>query len=668
MVSAVLLALALLGAITAGAAPAKVVKQTTLLGYTQQGVFNYAVTMKPSSLYGTAPAAPPAPSQYPAALVDTVDFTFKYTSTDSSAASGRAEAVLGNQGVWQKTIQLGAVIESRELTMNFTLNPGQMEKMYNNIEKQLNITSSPHIVTINAYADTASTHFVQSLSLKIDKSLVTIDNSNLRQTQSGATGTMEYMVHLNAGVVPVTSAGFMYPAAIADRIDFTYKYGGLGQAPAKVNIEAVLENPGIWQQKIPLIPVSANPAQSASLNFSLDLVEINQKFSDIEKALAITPESRNVTVNASISTANANYVQSLPMTLSSSVIDVGGNLSSDQTPFSGQFDYSVHLKDNNVLGVSILKPTTSTPVPAPILSLDTASTHSPPLPAIPKAVVLGPGNIIYAKLVDQVKVSFLYQFKADQPVNNLKADVVVTALLEAPKVWSRTFTLLQTSESGNFNINLPLDVAGYRDLADTIGTETGASAAEYDLTITARVHSTGETQYGKIDETYSQDLKGVLKGGTLEWNKDLSKTQPGGIKTTQITDNSNKYLGLPLSAAKTLFLILAVIFLLLTALVSVSYFRNRPVSVPTTDKKVLELKKKYGQRMAEAGVNSIIDIAADSRNVLTFNSMEDLIKIADELAKPIIYQEPGPNGELCVCFVLDGTTRYQYLLRTGFDS
>jgi hypothetical protein len=346
---------------------------------------------------------------------------------------------------------------------------------------------------------------------------------------------------------------------------------------------------------------------------------------------------------------------------SSTVIQVSGNLISDQTPFSGQFDYTVHLMKNNILGVSALQPTTA--APAPSLSLDTTALHSPSLPAIPQAVVLGPGDIIYAKLVDQVNVIFLYQLKSDQPVNNFKEDIVVTGVLEAPKAWSRTFTLLQASKSGNFSVSLPLDVAGYMVLADAIRTETGAPAEEYDLTITARVHSTGETQYGKIDENYSQELKGIFKGGTLEWNKDLTKTQSGGIKTTNIVTNSQKYLGLSLSAARTTSLILMVIFLLLTALTMVFYFRYRPAPVPTTVKKVAQLKKKYGQRMAEATGNSMIDISADSRNVLTLDSMEDLIKIADELAKPIIYQEPGPDGEQYAYFVLDGINRYQYLLK-----
>jgi len=42
--------------------------------------------------------------------------------------------------------------------------------------------------------------------------------------------------------------------------------------------------------------------------------------------------------------------------------------------------------------------------------------------------------------------------------------------------------------------------------------------------------------------------------------------------------------------------------------------------------------------------------------------MEDLMKVADELLKPVIHQPPSTPEEAHAYYVLDGTTRYQYLL------
>ena len=55
-------------------------------------------------------------------------------------------------------------------------------------------------------------------------------------------------------------------------------------------------------------------------------------------------------------------------------------------------------------------------------------------------------------------------------------------------------------------------------------------------------------------------------------------------------------------------------------------------------------------------------VPSESEKTILLGSMEDLIKVADELAKPIIYQEPGLEGGQHIYSVMDGTTRYQYSL------
>jgi len=42
------------------------------------------------------------------------------------------------------------------------------------------------------------------------------------------------------------------------------------------------------------------------------------------------------------------------------------------------------------------------------------------------------------------------------------------------------------------------------------------------------------------------------------------------------------------------------------------------------------------------------------------NSMEDLIKIADELGKPVVHQSAGAVWKVQSYYVIDGNTRYQY--------
>ncbi len=47
--------------------------------------------------------------------------------------------------------------------------------------------------------------------------------------------------------------------------------------------------------------------------------------------------------------------------------------------------------------------------------------------------------------------------------------------------------------------------------------------------------------------------------------------------------------------------------------------------------------------------------------LISLSSMEDLIKVADELGKLVIHQAPGVSEETHAYYVFDGTTRYQYV-------
>ena len=53
--------------------------------------------------------------------------------------------------------------------------------------------------------------------------------------------------------------------------------------------------------------------------------------------------------------------------------------------------------------------------------------------------------------------------------------------------------------------------------------------------------------------------------------------------------------------------------------------------------------------------------------IVTLGTMEDLIKVADELSKPIIHQAPTTPQESNTYYVFDGTIRYQYILIIGDD-
>ncbi|GAI54318.1 unnamed protein product, partial [marine sediment metagenome] len=192
---------------------------------------------------------------------------------------------------------------------------------------------------------------------------------------------------------------------------------------------------------------------------------------------------------------------------------------------TGEFDYSVHLKENSLFDTETLKP------PPPVIP---PPPPTPPPPPPPKTV--GAGELLlFSKLVDSMDATFNYKFKCDQPVTELTEEVTIIAILENPEVWSKTFVLVpHTKKSGGFSVSFPLDINHFTEMLEAIRSETGVPAESYNLTIKADVHTTAQTDFGPIDEVFSQTLSSALGKGTLEWNEELIQSKPVSITTSQM--------------------------------------------------------------------------------------------------------------------------------------
>jgi len=234
--------------------------------------------------------------------------------------------------------------------------------------------------------------------------------------------------------------------------------------------------------------------------------------------------------------------------------------------------------------------------------------------------------------------------------------VTVDAVIEAAGLWSKKFRLLAAKKGGDFSLSFPLDVERYSGLLEAIRTETGVSADTYNLTIAVNVRAVADTTAGKIDAVFAQAMKGNFKGNVLEWDKELTATKPGAIKEIKVVPNPTTYLGLSIIEVKILSIALSSIFFLSLVFSALFLVTAKPTAMSETEKETLDIKKKYGERMAEATGQTL----KSAGNVIYLGSMEDLVTVADELGKPIIHQVSGPTPKSHLYFVLDGATKYQY--------
>ena len=234
-------------------------------------------------------------------------------------------------------------------------------------------------------------------------------------------------------------------------------------------------------------------------------------------------------------------------------------------------------------------------------------------------------------------------------------------MLEASDLWIKRFPLLYTEESGNFNVSFPLNLAGYLRSLEAIRAETGAYAESYDFSIIATVHTVAETDFGPINETFSQTLSTNLEQGILGWKEELKKTKPGAIKDTKLIPNPNKYLGLSSSGIRNLSIAMASVFFLFFLFSVVGYSKFKPVELSMFEKEALQTRKKHKEVIVD--VEELPEAKAEEV-VIPLSSFDELLKIADALLKPVLLKVELDKNTYCV---IDGITRYQYIITFSQD-
>ena len=476
-------------------------------------------------------------------------------------------------------------------------------------------------------------------------------------------GRFDYLVYLKPSYLfgpepeepPEPPPNVQYPVALLeDEIDMIFRFDTnstlLQSVKQGVKIVAILQSGDLWQKELELVPVT-DKTGNFKVEFELDLDEINELFDTIDEETGVATRTRQITIVATVGLGEGleseNLTQSLPITLSPTVLEIGGELvkvvQDDPGGITarGTFDYTIYLEENSLYKTDTLKPPEYTPYVAP------------------ETKTLGVGPVILYELVDRMDTSYYYDFRTPRPVSEITEEITITATIENPDIWSKTFVLVpSTRETGNFRVDFPVDVAYLNELLTTIRTETATSGEAYNLIIEAFVHVTAQTEFGPIDEVFTQTLSTELGGGTMVWNEELQMTQEGAITTTQVIPNPSRYLGLSAGGVKLTSLILGGIFLMLFIASLVLFNRFKPAELPMFDKEALAAGKKYADRIAEA--SSQTPVAGEK--IISLGSIGDLVKVADELGKPVIHQPPTTAEKRHTYYVIDGTTQYQYII------
>lgn len=467
-------------------------------------------------------------------------------------------------------------------------------------------------------------------------------------------GKFDYDVYVSSGTIyglPPPESGETsqtYYRNIIDSIDlfFTYAFvpdGTVTEVTEDVEISALLGSPSTWQKEVPLLSKTAMKGDF-TLNFALDLDALRGIADTVRNEIG-TGTSENVTIVARVhvvaqtasGTIEDDFVQRTKLRAGSITVEWEPGLSLSSAGSSGgiayeqrgEFDYAVHLKDNSLYGAITMKP------PRP---------QSPTLP-----VALPTGQKYYTHIIDRVEGSFSYSFVSKPDVNYASAAVEVEALLEAPQFWEKSFVLVpETVYRGDFTITFPVDIDQYLDLLTTIRSELGAGPQSYNLIITADVHMVGETDYGTIDEVFSQSIGATLMAGQLAWGSKLDKSQEGSIRDKVILPNS-------VWPARVGGIVGLAVALLLSSYIMWRYTLAKPVPLTAAEAEARQAKRRRKDVIVD--VEQLPQPVA-AEMVVSVGSLDELIKAGDSLLKPVLHiVEPDKHTYR----VIDGVIMYEYV-------
>lgn len=248
---------------------------------------------------------------------------------------------------------------------------------------------------------------------------------------------------------------------------------------------------------------------------------------------------------------------------------------------------------------------------------------------------MGEGQTYITPFVDYIKTRYYYEFKGDRPASikgNYEIIGVVESYIEDKDVrkviWRKKMVLLPEtiieSQSNNVVVDetLPIKMPDFYSFANNVEQITKIRAPVR-LIVTMNVNLKAVTDKGPVEQKMSPSLTIPLNAGFFEIAKSKMEDKPGAIAKTEkvrLPFNQKLVIGYGAISVIALFSLLFIIFF-------TSVEQDEFVS------SLNNIFKKHGSRLV-----ALNDEIPGLENSFRVKSMDDLVKIADETGKPIIYK------------------------------
>lgn len=275
----------------------------------------------------------------------------------------------------------------------------------------------------------------------------------------------------------------------------------------------------------------------------------------------------------------------------------------------------------------------------------------------------GVNDVYIANYVDHIQPSFTYEFSGERTAE-ISGDYGITAVMEGyisendknKTIWKKSIKLMpQKNFKGreaklSITEKIPIRFEEYNSFVTRLIEETKVGS-QAKLTVYMDINLNVETAEGLIQEKYSPCMIIPLNVAYFEITKGNIEEKTGAIDVVKRVEVlPDKLLVVIYTAA---------LFISLFILVFLLFFTKEAPKKDPTIRNMNRILKNYSSRL----VALTHDIAEGNEVCYAVESFTDIIKIADEVEKPILYKYCSDIKDIKSFYVIDGSGRYVYKLK-----
>ncbi|NIM45380.1 MAG: hypothetical protein GTO54_07095 [Nitrososphaeria archaeon] len=278
---------------------------------------------------------------------------------------------------------------------------------------------------------------------------------------------------------------------------------------------------------------------------------------------------------------------------------------------------------------------------------------------------LEPGEgFLYMGITEYINTTLYYRFESSRDAN-VTIQYSVDVILASPK-WSKIFdstpqtTLNSVGNVTTFSSNYLVDIASIWELKNLIEGETGARATDYNVTIRPEIHTIASNNITTVNEAFTPKMTMTFQHGTAVGNYILV----GGlehIRPKEIVDTQR--ISMP-GVMYQRYASYGFCAITLPALAVTTWAFARTLKPSFKPEKPMdEVIMPYEEIIAESAGEPTYEA---EKTAIKMKSLEDLVKVADLLIKPVLSYEKAQSTtskkSTRVFYIIDGTTRYEFTI------